>query len=151
MALAISVACAAVAVGIVSVDLVFTLSSSLDMREDGEWATLQSYPYSETSSRPKALHGPGCALNDLRIRVDNNRPVESSVDVLVRYNSARVPSGKVLDETWTLAAFEERSFEFRIPDSAFPTTTTADPNPQVQVEAFLTNDYAFMTCVVKGA
>lgn len=151
VALAISIACAAVAVGIVSVDLAFTLTSSLELREDGRWATLQMDPYAETSSRPKAVYGPGCAVNDLRIRLDNNRPVEASADVLVRYSSTRVASGKLLEETWTLAAFTDRTFEFKVPDSAFPAPTTSDPNPQVQVEAFLTADYPFTTCVVRGS
>ena len=151
VALAISIACATVAVGIVSVDLAFTLRSSLDVRQDGEWATLQSDPYSETSYRPKTAFGPGCAVNDLRVHVDNNRPIGASVDVLVRYSSSRVPSGNLLEETWTLAAFTDRSFEFKVPDSAFPAATSAEPNPQVNVEAFLTMDYPFSMCVVKGS
>ena len=152
VALAISIACAAVAVGIVSVDLAFTLSSSLDVREQGDWATIQSEPYSETTSRPKSFAGPGCVLNDLRVRVDNNRPIGARVDVLVRYTTSKTgSSATVLEETWDLPAFADRTFEFKVPDSAFPTATSTDPNPQVTVEVWLTGDYPFGTCVVRGS
>lgn len=150
VALAISIACAAVAVGIVSLDLAFTLTSALEVREEGEWATIQSDPYSETSSRPRSFVGPGCAVNDLRIRIDNNRPIDANVDVLVRYTSTRGAATTILEETWNLEPFAERNFEFKVPDSAFPAATSADPNPQVSVEVFLAAQYPFGTCVVRG-
>lgn len=150
-ALIVSIASAAVAVGIVSVDLVFTLTSAVEVREDGSWATVAADPYSDSNSYPRPF-GPGCVGTDLRVRVDNHRPIPATVDVLVRYTSSKTSSAtKVLDETWQLQAFQERTFEFKIPDTAFPASTSQDPSPYVNVEAYLAGDYPLTVCVARGA
>jgi hypothetical protein len=148
-ALVISIASAAVAVAIVSVDLAFTVTSHIDVRTNDGWETVASDPF---QGNPRSFgFGPGCVAPDLRVRVDNNRPIPASIDVLVRYNNPENgTTTKVYEETWRLSAFEERTFEFVIPQSAFPATNENRPVAQVYIEAFLAADYALGVCVAKG-
>jgi hypothetical protein len=146
-ALVLSIASATLAIAIIGVDLAFTLTTHLEAQTDGAWVSLASYP---TDSFSKAGRGSfTCAPQDLRLRLDNNRPIGTTVDVLVLYSTV-AGSRTAFQETWELGAFSERAKEFQVPDSAFPTTST-DPRPTVNLEIIVDGEYALSMCVERGA
>lgn len=149
LALALAVASGAAAVALVSVDLVFTLSFHLDEKEDGSWATLASFPYDESGFRGRPYYSfAECAGQDLRVRVDNNRPIPATVTVVVRH-AGPTNNQMLYEETWSLSAFQERTHEFRVPDSAFPTATNDNPKPQVMAEVYM-DEHMLSMCIQRG-
>lgn len=145
-ALIAAIACGAVAVAIVALDLNFGLEAELQALDDGEWvSTSDGSLYREP--------GFGCVGRDLRLHVDNNRFVAAEVDVHVSYYDLQGNTVTVLDDTWELAAGESRDHAFRIPDSAFvPRETDNDTGPKpfggytVSVNAYA-GDIPMYACV----
>lgn len=149
VALGVAVGCAAAAVAIVSVDLVYTLTAYLDSRNDGSWTNVARAPYDDAFGRAHQGDGFGCALQTMRLRVENYKPLPDSVRVEITYSSMRLNApGTVLRETWDLEAFENREYEFRVPDSAFTSSGEGDPFVSVNIRV---GELFLNSCVTQEA
>lgn len=115
LALVLAVACAALAVSAVAVDLAYELEARLDSRDGEGWRTAAT-----SAQDPYAYPGfASCAGPELRLRVHNDRLVGADVRVHVTYAGAAQDTVVVVDETWHLARGETRTHEFTIPGTAF--------------------------------
>lgn len=130
-ALALALLAGLLAVGLVAADTVWSLRPSLEALEDGEWTPVAGRSVEFGPREP----GFGCAAPTLRLVVDNDKPFPDTVDVLVSYTGAnQTNSGTLLDEPWSLAAFELRTYEFTLPGEAFEGRSDGDqfgPTPHV--------------------
>lgn len=147
-ALAAAVACGALAVVAVGVDLVYSIQATVEQRqEDGTWKTVAQ----GDMSYPRAPFGPGCAAGDLRVTVDNHRPMGATVRVLATHYGAS-GSSSLLDETWHLEAFEARTQELpALPASAFHTGAPDGSKTTASVEFQVEGVTAWMSVCVSEA
>jgi hypothetical protein len=130
LALGLALACAALAISAVAVDLAYELEAHLDSRDGDGWRTIS------TSAQDSYAY-PGfanCAGPEMRLRVHNDRLLSADVRVQLSYSSGSEGNVILVDETWHLARGETRTHEFTIPDSAF-TPRTAPEKAYVSVNA----------------
>jgi hypothetical protein len=111
-ALALGLASAGLAIA-----LAFELEARLDSREGDGWRTVSSSD--EGFGFRSAPFSPGCAGREMRLQVDNDRLLASSVDVYLWYSDASGASVTLVQDTWRLARGETRVHEFTIPSEAF--------------------------------
>lgn len=109
---------AGLAIALVAVDLAFELEARLDSRDGDGWRTVSSSGDDAYGFRG-APFSPGCAGREMRLEVNNDRLLSSSVDVHLSYNDARGATVTLLQDTWRLARGETRIHEFTIPSGAF--------------------------------
>lgn len=121
LALVLALACAALAISAVAVDLAYELEAHLDTRDGEGWRTVST---SAQDSSAYPVIDRGCAGADLRLRVHNERLLPADVRVHLSYTTGAQGAVVLLDETWHLARGESRTHEFTIPDSAFTAGTT---------------------------
>lgn len=117
-ALWVAIACGGAAVGLVSLDVAFNVVVRVDAETDGAWVTV-------ATTRQDAFGGsrPGgfgdCIEERFRLVVENNRPIEATLDVWVRQDG---PNGTVtlLQDTWVLPRFssQQETLELRPADDA---------------------------------
>lgn len=126
LALGIAVACGALAVALVAVDLTYTLTVAIEGQDDnGEWVTYQRQPYDYGADRAHEPSGFGCTGPDVRIVIHNDRPISATRDVRILYDVGG-RSTTVLDETVSLDAGEVWTHAFTIPPEAFPDDNETD-------------------------
>lgn len=118
-----ALASSALAVGLVAADLAWTLTVALESQgADGAWSLVTQRPEKGRSVAP--YHYPtGCAQPNLRLVVDNHRPIPAHVSVEAWYANATRSRIDVVLEEWTLTAYEVRVRDFALPASAFEATT----------------------------
>ncbi len=145
-ALIASLVSAALAIGIVGVDLQYGLEAYFEHKEDGTWVG----PGSDGVEERYAVREFGCHSEDVRLVVDNNRLASITVDVLVTYwvNGTQVV---VIDDTWSLERGEKRHQEFTIPDAVFEAQGNHDGTipATVHINAQVGELYA-STCVTEA-
>lgn len=126
-ALIAAILSATIAVGIVAADVAWGLEVHIDTQTEGGWETVASSPQGESHAYERFPHG--CSGPDLRVRVDNDKPFGDTFDIRISYwDPVAERTQVVLDETWSLDAFEGRAHDFTIPDEAFPERNeTEDP------------------------
>lgn len=152
-ALLLALASGALAVGVVAVDLTYTLTARLETREGAGWRVLSVAPAQEYERFPVTGD---CGSPDLRLVVDNHRPIGATVRVVISYASAPGETAEEVDEVWDLGAFEVRDHAFTIPGSAFNSTSSdpsgrpvkAVPNVSAQVGDDL---YLYGSCIEREA
>lgn len=119
-ALGVALVSASLAVALVSVDLAWNFSARLEVDRAGDWVTAAeaggrgfygpSYPY------------PGCVSGDLRLVVENTRPLGTDVDVTITYYDVGTRSEETfLRDTWRLDRFTTRTLVFTLPEDAYGT------------------------------
>ncbi len=141
--MAVALMAGALAVGLVAADTVWTLRSTLEAQEDGQWIAVSGRYVDQGPTEP----GFGCVSSPLRLVVDNDKPFPDRVDVLITYTAAnQTNSGTLLDETWSLGAFELRTHEFTVPEQAFEGRSDDQFAPPPQVTAQVGDEW-LSTCV----
>lgn len=145
LALGLALACAALAISAVAVDLRYELEAHLDDREGGGWRTV-STSAQDSYARPGFA---SCAGPEMRLRVHNDRLLPADVTVHLSYSSGPQAPVVLVDETWHLARGETRTHEFTIPDSAFGSGSGVDM-PYLSVNAQVGALY-LGTCVEEAA
>lgn len=117
-ALGVALFFAALAVAVVAADLSYTLTARLESRDsEGRWGVQRTAPEPEARyEAPKLLRD--CAGPTLRLVVDNDRPFPATVPVELAWENSTTDQ-EILEDEWSLAAFEERAHEFTLPGDAF--------------------------------
>lgn len=148
-ALLVALATGGLAVAVVAVDLAYALEVRLDVREGGGWRTVTravdgapAYP-----DHPRLVEQ--CVANDLRLVVHNDSPLPDEVRVNMDWTAHKggIPtvSNRLLLETWSVAPFELRVREFRLPPEAF----AGEPD---RVDLLASVGRAFLSlCVAEGS
>lgn len=132
------------AVAIVAADTAWSLRASLEAMEDGAWTPVAG------RSADFGPMGPGfdCVAPALRLVVDNDKPFPDTVDVHVSYTGAnQTSSGTLLDEAWSLGAFELRTYEFTLPGEAFEGRSDGDQFEPTPFVTATVGDEWLSTCV----
>lgn len=148
-------AAATLAVAIVGLDLAYSLVARVEAREaDGSWRVLQEAP-SATNGRAPYLPGSECGGPEMRLVVDNHKPIPDSPAVSIRYTNGTDPTVTVLRrEEWNLGPFSVRVYPFTIPSSAFEAPSSVNLRGQKwQVHVFALVDDLQLTsaCAREGA
>ena len=131
VALSLAVASGLLAVGLVAVDLQFSLTARLETATaDGGWRTVAASEDSFGRHDPFPIWGQ-CGGPTFRLAVDNDKPLPDRVDVRVAYHNVTTGSTvELMRETIRLDAFEEQTFEFTLPADAFPPVPSPDGRPE---------------------
>lgn len=139
-ALAVALAAAAVAVGIVAADTVYGLDLSVQSDDAGEWVTVWTDP----DARPDrgyaypVMYG-DCGGPRFRVVADNDKPLPERVDVKVTYyDNVTKRTTTLLEERLALGTFEVKTLEFTVPDTAGPRGL----DPYAPKEAWMQSVYA---------
>lgn len=142
-ALAVGLVAGTLAVALVAADTVWSLRSTLEAQDDGQWTAVAGRSVDRGPMEP----GFGCATSPLRLVVDNDKPFPDGVVVLITYTAAnQTNSGTILDETWSLGAFELRTHEFIVPEEAFEGRSDDQFAPTPYVTATVGDEW-LSTCV----
>ncbi len=142
--LGIALACVALAIAVVAVDMQFAVRAELQAKSGDAYTTVASSQDGRSESYPKMA---GCPGPELRLQVHNDQPWGSTVRVRVEA-SGPGPTRVLLDESWDLARGESRSMDVRVPDEVF-TRQDGSPTP-VNESAWVTaqvDDMWLSTCV----
>lgn len=146
--MAVGLVAGALAVGLVAADTVWSLRATLESMQDGEWTPVAGR---SVESFPKGP-GSGCVDPTLRLVVDNDKPFSERVDIVVSYSGAnQTNSGTLLDESWSLGAFELRTYEFTLPAEAFEGRSDGDQFEPAPFVTATVGDEWLSTCVREPA
>jgi len=150
MALGASIACAALAVALVGVDLAYNIEAKLEYRaKDGSWVTMdQSGSEDDWYARPVAAGS--CGGPEWRLVVHNGQPWSQTLDVQVTYDRYDNSAPSPFRESWNLPSGASRSHEFTIPAATFTSSTGTDdgktPPPSLWVTAQVGRDIHLSGC-----
>jgi hypothetical protein len=119
-ALLAAIACGAVAVALVAVDLAFNVDARLEVRgADGTWRL------SATTEAVKSYPTAAICGTHFRLTFHNGLLWSTSRHVTITVStSGSLGSTTLLDETWSVGARSEKVHEFDVPNS-----TVETPNP----------------------
>ena len=151
-ALIAAIVSGALAIGVVAVDVIWTLEARFDTRDGDAWKTVAQAPTNDYRAFPHL----SCANPEMRFVVHNDKPFSDNVRIAIDYyDTASGRTVTVLRETWRLDAFEERTHEFTLPDDAFrdPNVNQSREKPlpvSVQVSAQV-DDLWLSACVEQEA
>jgi hypothetical protein len=126
-ALIAAIICGSLAIGVVALDVVWSLEATVEAQVDGQWQSIAStHPHDMYSPRAHPFMG-FCHGPDFRLVIDNNRPISADVDVHVTYHNATSKRTETaINERVSLDRFSDTNFLFTIPDAAFPEPTDAN-------------------------
>jgi hypothetical protein len=145
-ALLLAIVSGGLAVALVTLDLTFTLVVRIDAWEDGAWTTHAAAP---SDDRYKPFGSDGCAPNQLRLVVDNHRPVGASRQASIYFMDDAQTRKDLLGTTLSLGAFEVYENPFQLPEEAFDISPST-PKRNVYVTANV-GDLGLTKCVVREA
>lgn len=155
-ALTVALVAAGLAVGLVSADLYYSLTATLETRQDGSWEAV-------SKDRMRYIEPPsptGCATPEMRLVVHNHVPFGQEVTVELTYwNRSAQRTEVVLRDTWEMDAGEKRDHAFTIPEAAFedPEDSQGENRSrladgrEVHVNARVGDDTWLSACVVQEA
>jgi hypothetical protein len=137
-ALGVAIGAGLLAVAVVALDNAYGLEARLDARDaNGEWFTVAKSPSGVGRGRYEEPYGAGgCARDELKLVVTNDKPFGDSVDVrLWFWNQSLGRDEFLLRETWNMDAFEWRDVAVTVPASALPRSEAPDVKPTAFVNA----------------
>lgn len=147
VSLGVAVACVALAIAIVAVDMQFAVRVDLQSKSGETYRTVASGQDMGSTAYPRLV---GCAGPAMRLVVHNDQPWGSTVRVRVEA-SGPGPARVLVDESWTLAKGESRSAEFTVPAEVF---TAQGPAAESKATAYVTaqvGDEWLSACVEEAA
>ena len=129
-ALVLALVAGGLAVGLVVADLNFTLTARLETKESGGgWRLVQRVPQSE--EYPRYVSGlEECAGRELRLVVENDKPLPDEVRIIIFVTNGTGRQTTVLDDSWNLQEFEDRAYEFTVPEEALVGAQDGSSSPQ---------------------
>lgn len=132
LALGASIACAAVAVALVGLDLAYNIEATLEYRaKDGSWVTMARSGSQEDRYAYPSFAG-NCGGPNWRLTVHNGQPWSQTLDVEVSYNRPDGVQTAPYLESWSLPSSQSRTHEFTIPAAAFTANSQTDPKSPPQ-------------------